>query len=78
MSEVVATLLARNEAYVPQHATRPALPTMNTIVICCLDPSIDLERQRASAHITDRLPVTGLHYDESSGRASVVFTGENT
>ncbi len=23
MSEVVATLLARNEAYVPQHATRP-------------------------------------------------------
>ncbi len=41
MSDFVQTLLDRNEAYRPHHEARPPLPTMNAIVICCLDARID-------------------------------------
>lgn len=41
MFEVVKTLVTRNKTYAVDHVPRPPLPTMNTIVICCLDARID-------------------------------------
>ena len=41
MPNVTDTLLARNETYAAQHQARPPLPTLNTIVVSCVDARVD-------------------------------------
>ena len=41
MEAVIDTLLSRNAAYRTKHVARPPMPTLDTIVVSCMDARID-------------------------------------
>ena len=62
MKNVPEQLLQRNEAYTQHHEARAPLPTLNTIVISCVDARID------PAHILGLAPGEAVVLRNAGGR----------
>jgi len=64
MSQVLETFLSRNEAYTQHHKPLPPLPSLNTIVVSCIDARID------PAHILGIAPGEALVIRTAGGRVT--------